>query len=600
MKRILYSSLSVLTAIGTVFVAAKAEVFSSNSNTPKATETFTPLDSLLGSTSDDSLFSSSAQQESGLSAFGISEASSLANGPRLENGLSAKSQSTIRSGKRAAIASANGLTAAGESTALNQPALITPVTTASTGTAQSLPISAVSSLSSVSEPAPSFSSTKAVQPSLSNRLPTQVAQATEPVTEQITEEEPAAVPVDKPSAASSQQEIVPAGTLAAPVTIPGAADTSLPTPTATPTPTVVPSTSTPAMSVPTPGVGLDATPESGIVPAAPTGTPVQSAPGFGVADDTEDVFEAMPAEAPAGAEMFEAETFEAETPETETFEATPVEAPADVETFGEEMPEGPVEEEAFGEDSAEDAFEEEAMEEEGAVENAPFESAPAEDSLENVPTDGSIEMEIEEAPLEQEAIEQEPLEQAPLEQAPLNEPIPATPSAPITPETPAPGAPVEAIPPASVEEVPMEAPVQAPIEAPIEAPIQAPIEAPEEPVQQLPPVNAPFDSDVPEPEAFPTPEPLGSEGSSSDRLIGEGFTPFQLSYLAISGGLQEEGIPGGGQLVNAYEDGNISAEDIVAAGAMTKRLGTAASDESDYTKSVDTVLKLFVRDDRTN
>ncbi|MEO0768695.1 MAG: hypothetical protein AAFY72_04565, partial [Cyanobacteria bacterium J06649_4] len=56
-------------------------------------------------------------------------------------------------------------------------------------------------------------------------------------------------------------------------------------------------------------------------------------------------------------------------------------------------------------------------------------------------------------------------------------------------------------------------------------------------------------------------EPPLSGVSGDERLIGEGFTPFQLSYLAIGGGLEAEGIPGGDLLLQAYEAGDIEAED---------------------------------------
>jgi len=80
----------------------------------------------------------------------------------------------------------------------------------------------------------------------------------------------------------------------------------------------------------------------------------------------------------------------------------------------------------------------------------------------------------------------------------------------------------------------------------------------------------------------------------SDRLIGEGFSPFQLSYLAIGGGL--EGIPGGDKLLAAYDSGDLSAADIVDAGASSNRLGADASDQDDYTAGVERFLNLLSRD----
>ena len=108
-----------------------------------------------------------------------------------------------------------------------------------------------------------------------------------------------------------------------------------------------------------------------------------------------------------------------------------------------------------------------------------------------------------------------------------------------------------------------------------------------------------------EPEPFPESEdPAGSGAQSGgfegEGLIGEGFTPFQLSYLAIAGGLREEGIPGGDRLISAYKDGELSAADIVSAGEASNRLGTAAIDKEDYTQDVDRFLKIFRRDARTS
>ena len=115
------------------------------------------------------------------------------------------------------------------------------------------------------------------------------------------------------------------------------------------------------------------------------------------------------------------------------------------------------------------------------------------------------------------------------------------------------------------------------------------------PVEPVTP-DAPLDSldEVAPDEDFPT---SGTESfSSSDRLIGEGFSPFQLSYLAIGGGLKEAGIPGGNILLAAYDAGEVSAADIVDAGATTNRLGTDADNQDDYTAGVDRFLELLTRD----
>ena len=146
-------------------------------------------------------------------------------------------------------------------------------------------------------------------------------------------------------------------------------------------------------------------------------------------------------------------------------------------------------------------------------------------------------------------------------------PVPGGTPVPLTPTTPD-GGPTQMTP----------APVNP---APVAPPAMEPIEPTPE-----------FEDDI-EDDATQTLPPTSS--GSSDRLIGEGFTPFQLAYLAVWGGLEEEGIPGGKALLNAYEDGEIEASDVVAAGAMSKRLGTAASNESEYTKGVDKMLHLLGR-----
>jgi len=199
-------------------------------------------------------------------------------------------------------------------------------------------------------------------------------------------------------------------------------------------------------------------------------------------------------------------------------------------------------------------------------EDSLLEDSLGEDSLvEEPPTDESL---GEESPM--------PLESAPVAPTPLA-PTPLAPE-PLVPETltptplsPEPGAPM-----------------------------------PNAPAEALPPINDGFEGGSPE-GSFEEGSPGGNSfnedtslGSVGDRLIGEGFTPFQLSYLAIGGGLKEAGIPGGNQLLSAYESGDLSAEDVVAAGAMTKRLGTAASDEANYTKGVDKFLRLLSRDALNN
>jgi len=475
MKRIIYSSLSVVTAIGTVFVAAKAEVFSQNGSTQDATEQFTaiaPTDSFLGDSLDGSLKDTA---KGDLSSLSISQ--------RNDQGVNdLLSGNVLNSGSKLAATSSD------------IPSGLSSQSKASTKIDES--VSAPTVVSSVAPASPAFSA--------SRRSYGQFAQV--PVTQVPMPEEPAAAPTAKPSAAEADAA------------------------------TELPEAESPV--VPASGIGVEAAPTAAptIVPASPTVLP--AAP----VDATET--EAL------GSEM------EAAPTEATPIEATPTEA-------------APVEDESFGEESP--------------VENEAFEAQPlpteAPDAVDgDTFEDGSIEMEIEEAP--ESMPEAAPLPSTPLPSAPgtpvpaspdgLGEPVPSAPTAPI----PSQSFPAEE-PSAPIENVPIE-------ESPIE---NAPIE------------NAPLEEVPMEENSFPSPtEPLSDSG---DRLIGEGFTPFQLSYLAASGGLKEAGIPGGFILIDAYKDGDISAEDVVNAGATTKRLGTAANDEAAYTDSVDDFLKMLVRDARS-
>jgi len=143
-------------------------------------------------------------------------------------------------------------------------------------------------------------------------------------------------------------------------------------------------------------------------------------------------------------------------------------------------------------------------------------------------------------------------------------------------------------------EPPADSPVAPPVNPSVEPLPTEPLPVEPLPAEPLPAEPLPDDGFDPEPGTFPE-----SNAPSGESLVGEGFTPFQLSYLAIAGGLREEGIPGGDRLVNAYKDGDLSATDIVNAGEASNRLGTAADDKDDFTKDVDRFLKMFRRDART-
>ena len=161
------------------------------------------------------------------------------------------------------------------------------------------------------------------------------------------------------------------------------------------------------------------------------------------------------------------------------------------------------------------------------------------------------------------------------------------PSAPSPSPAPVPGGPLEPLPPVEEDGLTDEFPESETDE--FSEPETD--EFPESETDEFPESET---DEFPEPETDPN--SLNESPTDEDRLVGEGFTPFQLSYLAIAGGLKAEGIPGGSLLIKAYDAGEIVAEDVVAAAAATKRLGTAADDRDDYTQSVDRFLHRLQRD----
>ena len=203
----------------------------------------------------------------------------------------------------------------------------------------------------------------------------------------------------------------------------------------------------------------------------------------------------------------------------------------------------------------------------------------------------------EDADIEEDAGIEETVPGGPINSSPLPDEsspaIPSTPSAPLpsTPSAPLPSAPGTLSPAAPSTPLPSAPSTPLPSTPGTLSPATPLPEGPSgNTVEPLSPIS-PMEEDV-TPGDIPT---SGTESfGESDRLVGAGFSPFQLSYLAINGGL--EGIPGGDMLLSAYESGDLSAADIVDAGASTNRLGTDAENQDDYTAGVARFLNLLSRD----
>ncbi|MEL7068516.1 MAG: hypothetical protein AAGN15_07670 [Cyanobacteria bacterium J06581_3] len=492
MKRIIYGSLSVLAAIGTVFTAAKAEVFGTSS---QETDTITQEKFTSQSTSQG--------QSVTPDMFGVAN-----SGNQL---LGATRQATNSNSQ------------------LFQP---TPVQ---------------------STPARTGFSPQLTQVPGTTPIPTPVSKPSAGASgsETLTEEEAA---VEEGSVTEGS---APFGTEAeAPVVVPSAGGQTLPSPGAGFTPGSAATPVVPAND--SAQTDVDAPAATPVVPAAPDAAPL------------------VPGTPDAESDALEEDSFGTE--------------PAEGGMFGDEVPEEEVliDEGAVTDDSEEMEPDEADLDEADSdeLESDTVDESDAEmgDDIDSDGfDDGSIEMEsdgFEEAPVSPDV---DGLDESPEGDAVPGEPDVFTAPVPEPGSVPAPGGEFTPMPPADVE-------------APLDAPAESTPGTPLPPTPVAPPVPSdsfePSEGDAFEADPLDSPTPLGS---TSDRLIGEGFTPFQLSYLAIGGGLKEAGIPGGTLLLDAYEAGEISAEDIVNAGAMTKRLGTDANDEADYAKGVDKFLKLLSR-----
>ena len=572
MKRIIYGSLSVLTAVCTVFLAAKAEVFEQDD--PAKEVSSTEFD--LGSDkleSSNSLLKSGQASPSGDLPSGDLSLDGLSSNGLSSDGLSADTlsalaaaapdsapDSTERSKNGFKRSQRNGMVQAQRSVNM-------PSTNFSGSANRSLATSPTSYTPSAST-VPTAARSQIIQAQAPQSAPTVQAPVRQPLTIQ---------------APATQAPTTQAPATQAPTTQAPAVQIF---PAQLPAGSKVPSTTT-----------LPAVPATA-VPTAPAGrSPMQQIP------------------APANTET---EDTLGQTPTKPGLEDTAAPGLESAPGMAEPMP-SPVS------PAAPDAVEPDAIEsdaiESDAIEPDTVESDAVElDAIEPDTTDVApdLEMDSPTAPTPISPVPSSPVPASPVPAAPGSaspapiSPVPASPGieSPV-PTSPVPSSPVPAAPDAQIAE-PAPSDIDSPdIESPSvdsSDPMDPGVDAPPSslpPMPSAPPVspgssedsfpsNEGFDA-APDSEAFPE-----SRSGSADSLVGEGFTPFQLSYLAIAGGLQEEGIPGGDRLVSAYKDGDLSATDIVEAGASSNRLGAAATDRDEFTKGVDRYLKIFRRDARSS
>ncbi len=74
------------------------------------------------------------------------------------------------------------------------------------------------------------------------------------------------------------------------------------------------------------------------------------------------------------------------------------------------------------------------------------------------------------------------------------------------------------------------------------------------------------------------------------------LTPFDLSFLAYRGYLQDQGIPGGQLLVSELEAGTVSAKDVVQAAIKAHRLPEQMLTDQSYSQALESQLKSFSED----
>lgn len=70
-------------------------------------------------------------------------------------------------------------------------------------------------------------------------------------------------------------------------------------------------------------------------------------------------------------------------------------------------------------------------------------------------------------------------------------------------------------------------------------------------------------------------------------------TPFNLVFLAYQGFFEEEGIPMAGGLIDRYESGGVTAQDLVQVAINMNRLSPDKLNDDGYLRSVDYQLEFL-------
>ncbi|MFE4107376.1 hypothetical protein [Almyronema epifaneia] len=87
-------------------------------------------------------------------------------------------------------------------------------------------------------------------------------------------------------------------------------------------------------------------------------------------------------------------------------------------------------------------------------------------------------------------------------------------------------------------------------------------------------------------------ETYDDEARGNSSLAGI-VTPFELTYIAYSGGLRDYGVPAAQTLTSEYQIGNVTAEQVVEAAIRDSLVDASAMDDERYIDRVDYFLRLL-------
>ena len=87
-----------------------------------------------------------------------------------------------------------------------------------------------------------------------------------------------------------------------------------------------------------------------------------------------------------------------------------------------------------------------------------------------------------------------------------------------------------------------------------------------------------------------------SRVNSTNTRVSNSFqaTPFQLVFLAYRGHFRDRGIPSYDAFLSAYQNGRISAKDIVSVGVEANRVSVQSTTDKGYLRAVESYLDSLV------